>query len=139
MSWLQRDAPGREFGSYLCVFCDPNPKSRDDNYKGFWGSNYAPFGSKESCRVSVRPIPAYKAGLYGLTESRQLSNSNPKTAFIPVHRTGFSACFNKKSLRRVSTFRRTMGSDDPSYSPAALCIQVVGVQIPAPPPIKSIA
>jgi len=43
----------------------------------------------------VRPIPAYKAGLYGLTENRQLSNSNPKPAFIPVHRTGFSACFNK--------------------------------------------
>ena len=49
--------------------------------------------SKESC--PVRPIPAYKAGLYGLTENRQLSNSNPKPAFIPVHRTGFSACFNK--------------------------------------------
>ena len=49
--------------------------------------------SKESC--PVRPIPAYKAGLHGLTEKRQLSNSNPKSAFIPVHRTGFSACFNK--------------------------------------------
>ena len=43
----------------------------------------------------MRPIPAYKAGLYGLTENRQLSNSNPKPALIPVHRTGFSACFNK--------------------------------------------
>jgi len=49
--------------------------------------------SKESC--PVRPIPAHKAGLYGLTENQQLSNSNPKPAFIPVHRTGFSACFNK--------------------------------------------
>jgi hypothetical protein len=49
--------------------------------------------SKESC--PVRPIPAYKAGLYGLTETRQLSNSNTKPAFIPVHRTGFSASFNK--------------------------------------------
>ena len=46
----------------------------------------------------VRPIPAYKAGHYGLTENRQLSNSNPKPAFIPVHRTGFSACFNKKFI-----------------------------------------
>jgi len=44
----------------------------------------------------VRPIPAYKAGLYGLTENRQLSNSNPKPPFIPVHRTGHSACFSKK-------------------------------------------
>jgi hypothetical protein len=52
--------------------------------------------SKESC--PVRPIPAYKAGLYGLTENRQLSNANTKPAFIPVHRTGFSACLNKGSL-----------------------------------------
>ena len=43
----------------------------------------------------VRPIPAYKAGLYGLTENQQLSNTSPKPAFIPVHRTGFSAYFNK--------------------------------------------
>jgi len=49
--------------------------------------------SKESC--PVRPIPAYKAGLYGLTENRQLSNSNPKPPFIPVHRTGHSGCFSK--------------------------------------------
>jgi hypothetical protein len=49
--------------------------------------------SKESC--PVRPIPAYKAGLYGLTEDRQLSESNSKPPFIPVHRTGFSGCFNK--------------------------------------------
>ena len=56
--------------------------------------------SKESC--PVRPIPAYKAGLYGLTENRQLSNSNPKPAFIPVHRTGFSACFNKRTLENFS-------------------------------------
>jgi len=48
--------------------------------------------SKESC--PVRPIPAYKAGLYGLTENRQLSNSNPKPPFIPVHRTGHSGCFS---------------------------------------------
>jgi len=54
--------------------------------------------SKESC--PVRPIPAYKAGLYGLTENQQLSNSSPKPAFIPVHRTGFSAYFNKFSRRR---------------------------------------
>jgi len=53
--------------------------------------------SKESC--PVRPIPAYKAGLYGLTEDRQLSNANTKPAFIPVHRTGFSACLNKKPMR----------------------------------------
>jgi hypothetical protein len=44
----------------------------------------------------VRPIPAYKAGLYGLTENRQLSESNSKPPFIPVHRTGFSGYFNKK-------------------------------------------
>jgi hypothetical protein len=43
----------------------------------------------------VRPIPAYKAGLYGLTETRQLSNSDATPAFIPVHRTGFSAYLNK--------------------------------------------
>ena len=57
--------------------------------------------SKESCLV--RPIPAYKAGLHGLRENRQLSNSNSKPAFIPVHRTGFSASFNKKIVlsRRV--------------------------------------
>jgi hypothetical protein len=46
----------------------------------------------------VRPIPAYKAGLYGLTEDRQLSESNSKPPFIPVHRTGFSGCFNKMVL-----------------------------------------
>jgi hypothetical protein len=51
--------------------------------------------SKESC--PVRPIPAYKAGLYGLTEDRQLSESNSKPPFIPVHRTGFSGCFNNKT------------------------------------------
>jgi len=49
--------------------------------------------SKESC--PVRPIPAHRAGLYGLTETRQLSDSNSKPAFIPVHRTGFSAGINK--------------------------------------------
>ena len=49
----------------------------------------------------MRPIPAYKAGLYGLTEDRQLSNANTKPVFIPVHRTGFSACLNKVSLRGV--------------------------------------
>ena len=49
--------------------------------------------SKESC--PVRPIPAYKAGLYGLTENRQLSESNSKPPFIPVHRTGFSGGLNK--------------------------------------------
>ena len=38
--------------------------------------------SKESC--PVRPIPAYKAGLYGLTETRQLSKANGfKTAIHP--------------------------------------------------------
>src|SRR4030043_1922780 len=52
--------------------------------------------SKESC--PVRPIPAYKAGLYGLTEDRQLSESNSKPPFIPVHRTGFSGCFNKEDI-----------------------------------------
>jgi len=49
--------------------------------------------SKESC--PVRPIPAYKAGLYGLTEDRQLSESNSKPPFIPVHRTGHSGNFSK--------------------------------------------
>src|SRR3989304_628811 len=53
--------------------------------------------SKESC--PVRPTPAYKAGLYGLTENRQLSNSNTKPPFIPVHRTGHSGCFSKFSRR----------------------------------------
>jgi len=48
--------------------------------------------SKESC--PVRPIPAYKAGLYGLTENRQLSESNSKPPFIPVHRTGHSGNFS---------------------------------------------
>ena len=43
----------------------------------------------------MRPIPAYKAGLYGLTENRQLSESNSKPPFIPVHRTGFSGGLNK--------------------------------------------
>jgi len=44
----------------------------------------------------VRPIPAYKAGLYGLTEDRQLSESNSKPPFIPVHRTGHSGNLSKK-------------------------------------------
>jgi hypothetical protein len=52
--------------------------------------------SKESC--PVRLIPAYKAGLYGLTETRQLSNSNSKPPLIPVHRTGFSGYSNKSVL-----------------------------------------
>ncbi len=43
----------------------------------------------------MRPIPAYKAGLYGLTENRQLSESNSKSPFIPVHRTEFSGFLNK--------------------------------------------
>jgi hypothetical protein len=54
--------------------------------------------SKESCHV--RPIPAYKAGLYGLTENRQLSESNSKPPFIPVHRTGLSGYFNKQGWKR---------------------------------------
>jgi hypothetical protein len=37
------------------------------------------------------------AGLYGLTEDRQLSNSNAKPPFIPVHRRGFSRYFNKNT------------------------------------------
>ena len=53
--------------------------------------------SKESC--PVRPIPAYKAGLYGLTENRQLSESNSKPPSIPVHRTGFSGCLNKQEQK----------------------------------------
>jgi len=48
---------------------------------------------KESC--SMRPIPAYKAGLYGLTENLQPSNSYLKTPFIPVRTTGHSGCFSK--------------------------------------------
>jgi len=54
--------------------------------------------SKASC--PVRPIPAYKEGLYDLTKNRQLSESNSKPPFIPVHRTGFSGCLNKKLSRR---------------------------------------
>ncbi|MDP2910012.1 MAG: hypothetical protein Q8N69_02995 [bacterium] len=56
--------------------------------------------SKESC--PVRPIPAYKAGLYGLTENRKLSNANSKLSFIPVHRTGFSASFNKFNYMNIN-------------------------------------
>ena len=62
----------------------------------YWGFTNPDELSKESC--PVRPIPAYKAGLYGLTENRQLSNSNPKPPFIPVHRTGHSGCFSKYKL-----------------------------------------
>jgi hypothetical protein len=53
----------------------------------------------------VRPIPAYKAGLYGLTENRKLSESNSKPPFIPVHRTGHSGNFSKMlfNLQRNSS------------------------------------
>ena len=44
----------------------------------------------------MRPIPAYKAGLCGLTETRQLSNSNSKSPFIPVHRTGHFGCLSNE-------------------------------------------
>ena len=47
----------------------------------------------------MRPIPAYKAGLYGLTEDRQLSESNSKPPFIPVHRTGHSGNFSKFQMK----------------------------------------
>ena len=63
--------------------------------------------SKESC--PMRPIPAYKAGLYGLTENRQLSNSNPKPPFIPVHRTGHSGCFSKVLYSTGQALRRRWG------------------------------
>jgi hypothetical protein len=49
----------------------------------------------------VRAIPAYKAGLYGLTENRQLSESNSKPPFIPVHGTGFSGCLNKLIIKMI--------------------------------------
>ena len=44
---------------------------------------------------------AIKAGLYGLTENRQLSESNSKPPFIPVHRTGFSGCLNKEGGKGI--------------------------------------
>ena len=62
----------------------------------------------------MRPIPAYKAGLYGLTEDRQLSESNSKPPFIPVHRTGHSGNFSKmKGLDfglRVNSVKDLMSS-----------------------------
>jgi hypothetical protein len=48
---------------------------------------YITIASKESS--PVRPIPAYKAGLYGLTENRQLSNFNSKQHSSPFTERGF--------------------------------------------------
>ena len=56
----------------------------------------------------MRRIPAYKAGLYGLTENRQLSNSNPKPPFIPVHRTGHSGCFSKKKIPLIANLKHML-------------------------------
>jgi hypothetical protein len=51
---------------------------------------------EEKSVKKVAPIPAHRAGHYGLTESRQLSYSDSKSLFIPVHRTGHSGCFRKR-------------------------------------------
>jgi len=64
----------------------------------------------------VRPIPAHRAGLYGLTENRQLSKSNAKPAFIPVHRTGFSAGFNKDRNSNGRDWKRGLNPIEGSYS-----------------------
>jgi len=45
----------------------------------------------------VRPIPAYKAGLYGLTENRQLSNFNSKQHSSPFTERGFLIILIKKT------------------------------------------
>lgn len=62
--------------------------------------------SKESC--PVRRIPACKAGLYGLTEDRELSESNSKPPFIPVHRIGHSGIFSKMGERKVSEIEKLL-------------------------------